>query len=502
MPEIGDSGIVEGSSEGDPSVVRPAPPVTNESRGTRDSKVTSSIDWSAISEGGPLFFFGGAMLILAWALIHTSTGVGNLRIPLWGLALALGVIAVGGGTTAALAGGEGEEVSGFPDDDSYVRVSRDEWERLNEELLALKNGESPRGVPFMDLENPAVKLLGGGPTSQPNAPTTSAIPPDPVGSPLVEGPSGRIPGPRDGLRAEEGRTPSPSSGSGTHVEPVETSPPSKGLGISAIADTSISLNGQLPQPSPFQMPGSTVSRESAVDRVERAITSRHPEGSHTGQGRLESDEILAELSELERELARQAPHAVEEALQESPSVREFVSQDHKVKGQTPPPSEARRSEILGPGEGHLRAPPENRSARTPSIGGETPKSHPFSITRPRDGSPVVVWEAAVLRMAGLYGVRRLEGETAEEYLDRTEKEIQVPGLPPAREVDRLRALVDGIVYGYRHLPTSMTYQLVGLFRADLEELAEAIGLPKREYENPLEYAQRLREILSLVRIPP
>ncbi len=502
MQELGDSGIVDGSSEGDPSFVPPAPPVTNEGTGTSGSRVKSSIDWSAISEGGPLLFFGGAMLILAWALIHTSTGVGNMRIPLWGLALALGVIAVGGGTTAALAGGEDEEVSGFPDDDSYVRVSRDEWERLNEELLALKNGESLRGVQPVDLENPPVELLGGGPTPQSNAPTMSALPLDPVGSPLVASPSEHIPGPRDGLRAEENRTPSPSSGSGTRAGPVETSPPSNGLRIPAIADTSVSLNGQLPQPSPFQIPGFAVSRESAVDRAERAITSRHPEGSHTGQGRLESDEILAELSDLERELARQVPYAVEEALQEPSSHGEFVSQGHRVKGQTSSPSEARRSEILGPGEGHLSAPPENGNARTPSLGGEAPKSHPFSITRPRDGSPVVVWEAAVLRMAGLYGVRRMEGETAEEYLDRTEKEIQVPGLPPAREVDRLRALVDGIVYGYRHLPTSVTYQLVGLFRADLEELAEAIGLPKREYENPLEYAQRLREILSLVRIPP
>ena len=422
-----------------------------------------------LAESSPFLFFGGAMLFLSWALLHEELGLRGSHVQLWSAALALGIIALVGGTVATFTSDEPADEPGTEEEEEgWIRVPLSEWRRVHERFR--DSAELSSGPPTFEPAwertrvNEGTGDHDGAPTARPEplpiAGPVAAAPDQEVRS-TVHGPEPAPDAPRFGSPSDPRQrfVPVPA---GSHSSEESA----RGGGSSELAAAVAQATGPGEVPSPVA---------GAPDEASR---------------------ILAELADLE---SRILPQTSDERRPADPS----------MQAEPPPTIESRirpddlatshSAEVDTSQEGGISFPGE--SSEPPPVGGTVPFPFepPLVLRRPGPSALPVVWEAAALRVAVTYGIRRREDETPTEYLDRAESELSDPDLAPARELDRLEALVDGLVRAHRHLATSTTYQLVGLFRSDLEELAEAIGLPKREYENPIEYAQRLREILSLVR---
>ena len=416
------------------------------------------------------------MLFLSWALLHEQLGLRGSHVQLWSAALALGIIALVGGTVATFTSDEpADALGGEEEEEGWIRVPLNEWRRIHERLRDSVEPASSPATPDQTGERAEVREGAGG--------LEGAASPKPQPLPIA-GPVARVPEKeaRTTIRGPEPGPDAPRFGTPSELRPrvarIPVEPPtsresSQGRGIPDFAATVAQTTGpgEVRGPSPAIVPPDEASR------------------------------ILAELADLESRILPQTsdePQSADASFTtraESPSAIESkVQPDVLAPSHSAAVGTSQKGEISS--RGRLFEHP-------PTVGKEPlPLEPSLVLRRPGPSSLPVVWEAAALRVAVTYGIRRREDETPAEYLDRAESELRNPDLAPARELNRLEALVDGLVRAHRHLSTSTTYQLVGLFRSDLEELAEAIGLPKREYENPIEYAQRLKEILSLVRRSP
>ena len=359
------------------------------------------------------------MLFLSWALLHEQLGLRGSHVQLWSAALALGIIALVGGTVATFTSDEpADALGGEEEEEGWIRVPLNEWRRIHERLR--DSAELSSGPPTLDQtrertgDNVGVGDLEGATSPKPQ--------PLPIAGPVAGAPEEEarttIRGPEPGPDAPRFGTP-PDLRPGFDqipVEPPTSQESAQGRGIPGLAATMAHTTGpgEVLGPSPAAGPQDEASR------------------------------ILAELEDLETRILPQTSderHPADSSFTtraESPSAIESrVQPDDLATSHSAEVGTSQKGEISLPG----------RLSEHPPVGGKVPLSFepPLVLRRPGPSSLPVVWEAAALRVAVTYGIRRREDETPTEYLDRAENELRNPDLAPARELNRLEALVDGLV---------------------------------------------------------
>ena len=100
----------------------------------------------------PLFFVGGAALLLTVYLLEVAGTQQSGRLPLWLLSLSIGIVATAGASTALLFGDFSEPPEGIGTgalrSGDYVLVTRREWERMRRSPRPLAPwAESPPDAP-------------------------------------------------------------------------------------------------------------------------------------------------------------------------------------------------------------------------------------------------------------------------------------------------------------------------------------------------------------------
>ncbi len=150
----------------------------------------------------PLLVLGGAGAGLAAYLRTGPAASGHTLLPLWVLALGIGVIALGGAAVLLLAAAPAPTAP-LPSEPDVVIVPRTEWERLVSRVRTLAAAESrPTGEPPAPPSWPTSPAAPSPPPPGPEPPSTgsggsTAVPSTaaaPAGSPprsrpMIEGPS-------------------------------------------------------------------------------------------------------------------------------------------------------------------------------------------------------------------------------------------------------------------------------------------------------------------------
>jgi hypothetical protein len=93
----------------------------------------------------PLLILAGASLVLSYVLFHEALAPHTSRVPLWVLALSVGVIASAGGSASLLVGDFSGDawLEEARSSDEYVVVPRDEWATLQAKARAARADPGP-----------------------------------------------------------------------------------------------------------------------------------------------------------------------------------------------------------------------------------------------------------------------------------------------------------------------------------------------------------------------
>ncbi|MDE2046157.1 MAG: hypothetical protein KGJ69_13600 [Thermoplasmata archaeon] len=439
-----------------------------------------------------LVFVGAACFVLSYFTFAHGSPLPNRVYPLWALFIGLGAIATTGGLLSIYVGPDPPGL-GLEDLDptQFVVVERERWAAMQSELRTLRKrsqgggtlvarppserGAAPVPRRISQEEHRAVlgelEALSGQRTTAPAArPLTvtpaAALPAERSGGgmtaisrPIPAPVAVREPPPEEYLEESAGEAPTEEYVEIPEVGEVEGDALRAELDAQlkgvALGSAPTPPSGTPPTPPSTPRPPSTTAPPSTATSPAPPVEHPAPEEDRHWDEEPQTPDELAEIEDLARKFAA-------------------VSQP------------------MGGFEGP-------RAPTAPAISAPAMTAGPTTLPARSPPSSRYPWESAAIRAALDYCVDRAEGETAEAFVGRVRNELkrwtaQPPPIP--RESDRARAFVGAFVEAQRVLSAEEIARLDSEFRARVEALGKAIGLPIGSSEPLDAYTLRLRQVLA------